>query len=164
MKQYTLWGKWISRFIFGFPAAWSFSQEAATPHSDNARPPIATARIWGTCDQRFRDRSRASGRKNATPLRDEAMGQVREGRFGEPIPFPLMAIAHSFPYGIPMWPFGLVLLRGGDLLRATISGAICLIYARPSLRRSPSPRGIVYPIMLSVSSFRNELAFFHLRS
>ena len=76
--------RWVSQLALGFPATGILSQQGVSPASEKANPPISIPSMWKSAGQRFRERSKASGFRNATSLLDEAIAHVTEGWLGGP--------------------------------------------------------------------------------
>ena len=77
--------KWIGQFIFGFPTTGILSQEGVFPHNAKNTIPAQISSLWRTSADRFRQRSRASGFRNAEALWAEAVDQVAQGWLSRPV-------------------------------------------------------------------------------
>ena len=77
MRQHGLGGsRWLDQFAAGFPITGYQSQRLPYDLDEPKHPRFPRDRIPDTSSSRFRDRSDKSGYKNASSLRDEAIGQV----------------------------------------------------------------------------------------
>ena len=73
--------RWLDQFAFGFPITGLLSQKFLFGVDDKADPSaiLPLPELFKTAASRFRERAEKSGRKNAQPLWDEALEQVKKG-------------------------------------------------------------------------------------
>ena len=84
---------WIGRGSLDYSAyswlsdLWGLLARRGSFHPPSGRsPPVPLSVLWKSSEQRFQERSKNSGFKNAEPLWLEALAQTQEGWHSEPIP------------------------------------------------------------------------------
>ena len=131
LSHFDLGGSaWICQFIFGFPTTGFLPQSGVFPVSPKAKRPLPAASVWNSSLKRFRERSRASGIRNAEALWEEALSQVQEGWLIQPAEFSPDGDIEFFPEGATDSAFRFGVSQGGNLGRAMTSGAIWRICAQ----------------------------------
>ena len=87
LRQLGVGGEaWLDQFAFGFPITGKLSQRFLFPQAKKSTAGIPRDGLFSSAAARFRERAAKSGMKNAAPLWDEAMEQVKEGWLLPPVP------------------------------------------------------------------------------
>ena len=86
LRQLGVGGEaWLGQFAFGFPITGKLSQRFLFPQAKKSAAGIPRDDLFSSAAARFRERAAKSGLKNAAPLWDEAMEQVKEGWLLPPV-------------------------------------------------------------------------------